>query len=206
MVLMSIGETDPDPRPLTVDDLEHMPDDGRRYELVEGRLDVSPAPTSQHSLVDTRLSHVLATQGPDEECVVLSAPGINFNADRTHHRIPDLAVFRVADFEGPYLTRPPLLAVEIVSPSSTFRDHHTKRTEYAKFGIESYWIITLDAEEPGILELRLDDGQYREAAQAFGTDVFETDAPFPVRLVPHWLLAMGAWSTRIHGGEPGPKQ
>ncbi|WP_193789980.1 Uma2 family endonuclease [Streptomonospora alba] len=199
MAVMSIGETDPHPRPLTVEDLERMPEDGNRYELVDGRLEVSPSPTSPHSLIDTRLSHVLTGWAP-EEFIVLSGPGVNFNADHTHHRIPDLAVIRDEDYEAPYLTRPPLLAVEIVSPSSVFRDHHTKRVEYAKFGIESYWIISPDAEEPGVLELRLKDGQYREASQVFGEAEFETDAPFPAAFVPHWLMAPDrSWRRHVYG-------
>ncbi|WP_250637852.1 hypothetical protein [Actinoalloteichus fjordicus] len=56
-----------------------------------------------------------------------------------------------------------------------------------------------DPEKPGIVELRLADGGYHEVAQVFGTDVFETDASFPVRLVPHWLVAMGPWRTHIGG-------
>lgn len=187
-------------RPLTVDDLARMPDDGRRYELVNGRLDVSPAPIFVHTLIESRLTIHLGVVAPDD-FIVLSGPGINVNAKRTHHRIPDLAVIRTEAAEMPYLTRPPVLAVEVVSPESMFRDHHTKAREYAEFGIGSYWIINPSAEKPGIVELRLEDGRYREIGQTFGEDVFETDVPFPVRLVPHWLIADGDWKARIGGGE-----
>lgn len=201
MVLMSIGETDPDPRPLTVDDLEHMPDDGRRYELVEGRLDVSPAPTYDHTVVNDRLHVTLALQAP-KGLIVSTAPGINFNADRTHHRIPDLVVIPRTDRKPHCLTQAPLLAVEIVSQSSTFRDHHTKRNEYAKFGIASYWIIDPNPENPGLIELRLEEGQYREGSQAFGHDLFTTDAPFPLSLVPYWLqVDSDDWRERIDGSD-----
>ncbi|MUL40878.1 Uma2 family endonuclease [Streptomonospora sp. PA3] len=196
---MSIGETDP--RPLTVEDLERMPDDGRRYELVEGRLDVSPAPTFLHNLIIDRLNFALTKQAP-KGFIVVGGVGINFNADRTHHRIPDLTVIPRTARETPYLTRAPLLAVEIVSKSSVFRDHHTKRNEYAKFGVESYWIINPDAEEPGLLELRLEDGQYREESQTFGRQIFKTEHPFPVSLVPYWLLAdSDDWVDHIDGSE-----
>lgn len=201
MVIMSIGKTDPQHRPLTVDDLARTPDDGRRYELVDGRLDVSPAPVYLHTLIEGRLTtHLSIIAAAAGDFVVLPGPGINFNADRTHHRIPDLAVIHTDGAESPYLTRPPLLAVEVVSPESTFRDHHTKKREYAEFGIESYWIISPSAEKPGIIELRLEGGAYRETFQAFGEEVFETDAPFPVKLVPHWLIADGPWMKHI-GGE-----
>jgi Uma2 family endonuclease len=183
-----------------VDDLARMPDDGRRYELVNGRPDVSPASIFVHTLIESRLTIHLGVVAPDD-FMVLSGPGINFNAKRTHHRIPDLAVIRSGATEMPYLTRPPVLAVEVVSAESVFRDHHTKAREYAEFGIGSYWIINPSAEKPGIVELRLEDGRYREIGQTFGEDVFETDVPFPVRLVPHWLIADGDWKARIGGGE-----
>ncbi|MFW5420514.1 Uma2 family endonuclease [Nocardiopsis sp. CNT-189] len=193
---MSIGKTEP--RPLTVDDLARTPDDGRRYELVDGRLDVSPAPVFLHTLVDSRLTTHLNNIGPDDH-VVLTGPGINFNADRTHHRIPDLAVIRAEDAESPYLTRPPLLAVEIVSPESVIRDNHTKRREYAEFGIVSYWIVNPAPDKTGLVEFRLENGGYREVTQAYGEEVFETELPFPLRIVPHWLTADGPWKKQIGG-------
>ncbi|CAM3697174.1 Uma2 family endonuclease [Nocardiopsis rhodophaea] len=200
MAVMSIGKTEPPTRPLTIDDLARMPDDGRRHELVDGRLDVSPVPIFDHTLVDTRLSAHLTFAAP-KGFIVMSGPGINFNADRTHHRIPDIAVIRSEEFENPYLTRPPLLAVEIVSPESVLRDNHTKRREYAEFGIESYWIINPAPEKTGLVELRLENGAYTEIAQIYGEEVFETDTPFPIKLVPHWLTAEGdEWRERL-GGE-----
>ena len=202
MSVMTTDKTDLVPAPLTVEDLQRMPDDGRRYELVDGRLDVSPAPVFLHSRVESRLSIHLGVTAP-VEFEVVTGPGIDFNADRTHHRIPDLVVIRAGDAENPYLTRPPLLAVEVVSPESVLRDHHTKRREYAVFGIDSYWVITPDPDEPSIIELRLKDGEYTEVAAAFGKDVLDTELPFPVRVVPQWLLS-GGGDWREHIG--GPKE
>ncbi len=198
MSVMSIRDTEAPDRPLTVDDLARMPDDGRRYELVDGRLDVSPAPVFDHTSVDSRLTIHLGDVAPDE-FTVLTGPGINFNAERTHHRIPDLAVIRADAAERPYLTKPPLLAVEILSPESVLRDSNTKRAEYAAFGIESYWIVNPHPDKVGISEMRLENGQYRDITQVYGEDVFETELPFPVRIVPHWLVADGPWKKHIGG-------
>lgn len=199
MVLMTISTTGLDDGPLTVDDLQETPDDGRRYELADGRLDVSPAPASLHTLVTGRLTTHLSNAAP-AGLMIMDGPGINLNADRTRHRIPDIAVIRNADFEMPYTTVPPLLAVEVVSPESVLRDHHTKRHEYAAFGIPSYWLITPDTEEPSIIELRLKDGEYTEAAAAFGAEVLDTELPFPLRVVPQWLLRLdGDWREHIGG-------
>ncbi|QRN79712.1 MAG: Uma2 family endonuclease [Nocardiopsis sp. BM-2018] len=202
MSVMTTGKTDLGPAPLTVDDLQRMPDDGRRYELVDGRLDVSPAPVFLHSRVESRLSIHLGVMAP-VECEVITGPGINFNGDRTHHRIPDLVVISADEAESPYLTQPPLLAVEVVSPESVLRDHHTKKHEYAAFGIPSYWVITPDPDGPSIIEMRLKDGEYTEVAAAFDKEVLDTELPFPVKVVPRWLLRTGGdW--RLHIG--GPKE
>lgn len=198
MAVMGQGRTEPLRRAWTVEDLARMPDDGQRYELVDGRLDVSPAPVSLHTLIESRLTTHLGMIAPDE-FIVMTGPGVNFNADRTHHRVPDLVVIRAEDFEQPYLTRPPLLAVEVVSSESVFRDHHTKEREYAAFGIASYWIVNPSLDKPGIAELRLADGEYREVTQVFGEETFGTDAPFDIRIVPHWLLASGPWREHIAG-------
>jgi Uma2 family endonuclease len=198
---MTTGKTDPQAdHPLTVDDLRRLPDDGRRYELVDGRLDVSPAPVFLHSRVESRLVHHLGSLAP-EEFEVVGSPGINVNGDRSHHRIPDVAVIRAASAESPYLTKPPELAVEVVSPESVYRDNYTKRHEYAAFGIPAYWVITPDPEQPSIIELRLENGVYTEASATFGEDVLDTDLPFPLRIIPHWLVSAGDWRKHIGGAD-----
>ncbi|WP_191268020.1 Uma2 family endonuclease [Nocardiopsis terrae] len=195
---MTTRHPDVPERRLTADDLENTPDDGQRYELVDGRLDVSPAPTNTHFRVASRLNTYLNNlcQGEFE---IGEGPGVNLNSERTTHRIPDLAVFDCDMPEGKYFDVPPLLAVEIVSPESVFRDNHIKRQEYAAFGIASYWIINPLADKIGLLELRLLDGQYQVVTQVYGEEVFETDLPFPVKLVPHWLLASGPWFKNLGG-------
>ncbi|MGW5878020.1 Uma2 family endonuclease [Nocardiopsis terrae] len=201
MSVMTTGKTDLEPAPLTVDDLQRTPDDGRRYELVDGSLDVSPAPVSFHTLVTGRLTTHLSNCAPTG-VLVMDGPGITLNPERTRHRIPDVAVIRNQDFQMPYTTKPPLLAVEVVSPESVLRDHHTKRREYAEFGIPSYWLITPDRDEPSIIELRLKNGEYTEAAAAFGAALLDTELPFPVRVAPQWLLRLdGDWRQHIGGPE-----
>ena len=199
MSVMTIRYPKAPERRLTVADLERTPDDGRRYELADGRLDVSPVPMPVHTYVDSRLTWHLINSAPDE-FDVLTGPGVNLNAARTRHRIPDVAVFDAEPPAEGYYSVPPVLAVEIVSPESVFRDNHTKRREYAAFGIPCYWIINPLPEKVGLIELRLDGGEYREVTQVYGEDVFATDLPFPVRIVPHWLVAQGPWKKRLGGG------
>lgn len=199
MALMTIDDARPHDPPLTVDDLPRVADDERyRYELVDGRLDVSPSPHRPHTHAQIRLATHLCNNAPDEVCVETEV-GVTLNSARTHHRQPDLVVSQAEDAEEPYLTRPPLLVVEILSPDSVFRDMNTKRREYAEFGVPAYWIVNPDRDAPGILELRLDGGRYQEVTEVDGEQVFQTELPFPVRFVPHWLVADGAWRKHLTG-------
>ncbi|MDA2812829.1 Uma2 family endonuclease [Nocardiopsis sp. RSe5-2] len=189
---------------LTVDDLARMPDEDGIHELDDGRLDVSPTPGFDHARVVARLLGHLGRAAPDG-FEVLTRPGVNIHGDPSRHRRPDLAVIRDGDVTGPYLARPPLLAVEVLSPESTIRDTHRKRAEYAESGIESYWIIAPSAERTAVFEMRLDHGAYRDVQEVLDTDVFETEVPFPLRLVPRWLTADGPWRRCIGGEEAGDR-
>lgn len=201
MAIMSIGGAPPfQDRPLTADDLARLDlDEGYRYELVDGRLEVSPSPARPHTRVQARLVTHFSNSAPDG-IEVEGEAGVTLNRARTHHRIPDVVAFSAEDAVYPYLNRPPLLAVEVLSLSSALRDLNIKRREYAEFGIPSYWIVNPDSENPGILELRLDGGDYRTVTEVDGKEIFETDTPFPVRFVPHWLVADGPWRRHISGG------
>lgn len=199
MALMSIDDVWTRDGPLTVDDLAYVADDERyRYELVDGRLEMSPAPRGVHVRVQHRLGFYLESVAP-AGYEILGEPGVTMNGARTHHRRPDMAILHAEDFEERYLTRPPLLVVEVESPESAYRDAYTKRQEYAEFGIPSNWIIYPYRENPGIVELRLDQGHYQEVTGIKGEGLFETDTPFPIRFVPHWLVADGDWKKHISG-------
>lgn len=202
MSVMSIRHPEAPERRLTVDDLKNTPDDGRRYELADGRLDVSPAPKPLHTRVAYRLGFHLGNHASDD-LEIGEGPSIVLGEDSGKHRIPDLAVFDQGPPEEGYYTTPPLLAVEIVSPESVFRDNHTKRHEYAAFGIPSYWIINPTPDKPGIMEFRLVDGVYQEIGQTQGEELFETETPFRIRFVPHWLVANGPWRENIGGAAEG---
>ncbi|MFC4564231.1 Uma2 family endonuclease [Nocardiopsis mangrovi] len=183
-------------QPLTVDEVEDME---CHCELVNGRLDIYPTPDIAHSKVVARLAcHLETVVTPDQEPLV--RPVIVLDPQRTHFRRPDAVVMGRNTLPSDYITVPPLLAVEVVSPESVLRDNHTKRHEYADFGVESYWIITPSLDKTALIELRLENGAYREITQVYGEEVFETDFPFPVKIVPQWLIAGGPWKARI-GGE-----
>ncbi|MPZ81215.1 MAG: Uma2 family endonuclease [Actinophytocola sp.] len=172
-------------RPFTVDDLEAMPDDGNRYELLDGMLIVSPAPGRRHQKVAYRLYNVLEQACPDE-FDVLGAP-FSVRPSRTTELQPDVLVGRDEDFTDKLLPVAPVLAVEIFSPSSVLNDLNNKKAAYQRLGVLSYWAI--DPEDPTLTVFELDDaGVYQQVAEVKGADAFEATRPFPVRVVPVELL------------------
>src|SRR5215472_13389592 len=95
--------------PLTVADLDRTPDDGRRYELVDGVLIVSPAPIVDHQVVVHKLAVLLEAALPDEFDVV---PGPGVRMSEVTEVVPDLAVVRQEQLAGRWIASAPVLAVE----------------------------------------------------------------------------------------------
>lgn len=171
--------------PMTVRDLEGMPDDGRRHELIDGALLVTPAPGFGHQKIAYRLYGVLEAACPPGLDVV-GAPFAVHHGDRTELQ-PDVLVGRTEDFTAKDLPAAPVLAVEVLSPSTAIHDLNTKKAVYERLGTGSYWVI--DPEEPALTVFELDaDGCYQQVAKAAGDEVCEVERPFPVRIVPRELL------------------
>jgi Uma2 family endonuclease len=171
--------------PFTVHDLEGMPDDGRRYELIDGELLVSPAPGLRHQTVGLRLYRLLDDACPDE-LYVLAAP-FAVQTDVSNEVQPDVLVARFDELTDKNLPAAPVLAVEVLSPSGRLIDLNLKRAAYQRMGTPSYWVLDPDVPDLPVLELD-DDGQYQEMARVTGDDVFEADRPFKARIVPNELL------------------
>ena len=165
-------------RALTWDDLQTIPDDHFRYELLDGALLVSPAPGGPHQLAVTGLFRLLDRAAP-QELLVCVAP-YAFTWRETTSLEPDLFVLPLSELGVKRSTVPPLLAVEVVSPSSRRLDRGSKRLAYEEFGVPSYWIV--DPATRSITVLELVDGAYVERAVVTGDDQLTVDRPFPVTL------------------------
>jgi Uma2 family endonuclease len=173
-------------RAFTVDDLDRTPDDGRRYELVDGTLIVSPAPAVAHQVVLHKLQVQLEAACPGGLAVV---PGPGLRMSGSTELIPDVVVVKLADLAGPHLITPPMLAVEVRSPGTALFDLNTKKAAYERFGVRSYWIVVPDPDQPELTAFELRDGRYEVVAQVAGDTVFGTELPFAVEVVPSRLVA-----------------
>lgn len=172
-------------RPFVVSDLEAMPDDGRRYELVDGTLIVSPAPSFLHQRVVVALSYLLEDVRPDDDFEVLAAPFDVKLADDTAVE-PDVLVARCADISNRWLEKAPLLAVEVLSPSSRRIDLHLKRSRLRDAGCPSYWVV--DPDEPSLTAWELRDGAYVGVGDVRGDETYHARLPYPVDVTPRALV------------------
>ncbi|MFD1362368.1 Uma2 family endonuclease [Lentibacillus salinarum] len=144
---------------LTYDDYASI-DDGNRYELVAGQLELmSPAPSVTHQMISSQMQKNI-TKSCESDYVILNAP-IDVILANNEVRQPDLLLIhreRMTILSNRGVIGPPDLVVEILSTSTLKRDKIDKLNTYANFRIPEYWIV-----EPktGILEqYSLHEDQY----------------------------------------------
>lgn len=168
----------------TADDLDTLPDDGNRYELLDGELLVTPSPRVRHQAVSFELG-VLLRQALPAGLRVLAAPmDVRFGPKRQVQ--PDLLVIRAEGLDAVRVESVPLLVVEVLSPGTRARDQVTKRRAYEQEGVGSYWLV--DPERPALTVLELQDGRYHQVAHIEGGQAWTASLPYPVTVAPADLL------------------
>ena len=136
---------------LTLEEWDALPEDvSRRFELVDGVLQMSPSTTSNHQvasvLLCAQLNEALMARG------LIAVPAVDVVLVEPFPpllRAPDIVVVSVADARtGPqrYYAQQLRLAIEIISPGTAWVDRVAKMAEYAEASIPNYWIIDLDGE------------------------------------------------------------
>jgi Uma2 family endonuclease len=155
------------------EDIWDTPDDGNRYEVIDGELYVSPPPTFGHQLAVMRLSARLEWYVTERRLgYVLTAP-LGVALDPTSGVQPDIVFIsqgRSGNISDRGLEGAPDLAVEVLSPGTASRDRGVKMRRYAAAGIDHYWIVDPRRRTLEAFELR-DDGYAQVAAYEAG-DVF----------------------------------
>jgi Uma2 family endonuclease len=189
MVLAMSADVPVHGRPFTRADLDDMPSDGRRYEIIDGTLLVSAAPGRLHQRAVGNLWERLKNASPPE-FEALFAPFAVGLADDTEIQ-PDVLVGRRSDFTDRDLPAAPVLAVEVLSPSSRLIDTHVKRERFERAGTPAYWVVdpVANPHQARLIAWELgDDGRYRQVADVVGEAEFVTKVPYPVSVVPADLV------------------
>lgn len=154
----------------TAADLADLPEDGLRYEALDGQLVVTPPPVARHQAVAFALARQLHAEAPPD-WLVLPGQAVRMGTD---WRIPDLIVVPSGvPLDGLFYEPADVgLAIEVVSASSRRLDRVVKPAEYAEAGIARYWRVETDPRVV-VVAYELRAGAYVEVPPS---------APFPVHL------------------------
>lgn len=183
MTAMTAATGLPQGRPLTAADLDTMPDDGHRYELIDGALIVTPSPAVPHQRVVGNL-HVLLREVCTDEFEVMLSP-LDVTVSEVTVLQPDLLVAPRTTLTGRKMVGLPVLAIEVLSPSTRLIDLNLKHAAFERAEVGAYWVV--DPEEPSVTAWRLVGGRYVESARAVGGETIRTEWPFLIELRPHDL-------------------
>jgi len=175
---MSLDRELPDAQPMTVDDLLTLSEE-LRYELIDGRLVVLDFPID-HQKLKRDLCQMLEEQAPLDSLVVHS---ISLGVDHHNELRPDVVVISLDHaFASPVPVGDALLAVDVITRSTHFRDLYAKTKIYAAAGVTDYWIIDPWFEDRiELSRLRLGTGGSYEMVDST-RDLFTTMLPFPLTI------------------------
>lgn len=162
---------------LTYRDYAKIPDDGQRYQVIEGELFMTPVPEVRHQRVSRKLL-VLLTTHVEKHALgeVLVAP---IDVLLSKHDIVQPDIVFVSTARAKIITKKnlrgaPDLLIEILSPSTASIDRHRKLRLYERAGVKEYWIVDPGAQTVEIHEFR----------SPRKTRVYDGDRSFQSELVP----------------------
>ena len=164
---------------LTYEDYAALPDDGRRYELHEGELSVTPSPGTRHQATLLNLAVILHGHVRTAALGEVFLAPLDCILAQTTIVQPDIvfvdaarrSVISERGIEGA-----PTLVVEVMSPSTGAIDRRRKLQLYARYDVPYYWIV--DPPARTIEAYALARGRYRDAGAISGTTPAALQ-PFP---------------------------
>ena len=108
-------------------------------EFVDGRIEERNLGERDHSIVQRFLTVLFAIKRAEWGVEVF--PELRTQTDPSNFRVPDVLVVRAGESFERYITRPPLIAIEILSPEDRLTAMQAKAAEYRRFGVENVWIV-----------------------------------------------------------------
>jgi Uma2 family endonuclease len=151
-IYRALTEVRPLPIKYTVDDLDFMPEDDNRYELIGGELFVSRAPHLDHQKLASNLNIEFGIYLKKHPIgIIVTTPGIIFDDKNavipdlvfaTHETVAKNVAGKDEKFDGKFVAAPELI-IEIVSmgKKDIERDRVHKRKPYGDFGVKEYWVV-----------------------------------------------------------------
>ena len=112
-------------------------------EFVDGRIEERNLGEKEHSIIQRYLTVLFAIKRAEWEVEVF--PELRTQTKARNFRVPDVLVVRAGERFERYVTQPPLIAIEILSPEDTMTAMRAKAAEYMQFGVENIWIVDPEA-------------------------------------------------------------
>ncbi len=175
----------------TIERLHDLPEDGNRYEIIDGELFVTPSPRLVHGIAAFELAVILRPYARSMGMDVLLSPADIQYSERTVVQ-PDVFVFRrgpdrpMKDWAD---VQPLQLAIEVLSPSTSRRDRTVKRDLYQTQGVPEYWIVDIDAR---VIERWLPDSTVAELlTTSLAWQPVSVHAPLHIDLIEYFRSVHG---------------
>jgi Uma2 family endonuclease len=150
---------------LTYDDYVKLPDDGKRYEIIDGELYVNPAPVPRHQFIIAVINAAFVNYAREHGGRAAGAPiDVVLADDRIVQ--PDVIFIKTDRFAniGPKnIQGPPHIVVEVLSDGTRRHDEIQKRKLYESSGVDEYWVV--DPEIEMVKLYRAKDRVYTKAAE-----------------------------------------
>ncbi|KHD75243.1 Uma2 family endonuclease [Actinoplanes utahensis] len=162
----------------TQPDLQLFPQDGHRYEILDGSLHVTPPPDARHdSLVESVVATLRAAAPPG--WWVCARLGIAMEASNL---VPDVTVLRPHSSGSIWVDPADVALVVEIETAETLRyDRLLKPAVYAAAGIPAYWRVEAG---PVLRAFTLDGAAYRPACDVETEEQVKLDSPYPLRVNP----------------------
>lgn len=177
----------------TYADYLRLPEDDKRYEIIEGVLYVANAPTPEHQFTVTELLfHLRQHVSTHNLGIVLPAPVEVHLAETTRPVQPDL-IFVPKERQPArgvrFIEGAPALVIEVVSPTSIQRDRKVKYDLYERYGVAEYWIV--DPRTQSVEVYTWSNGEYALFGQFVGREIIESKLLVGLRIQTDLLFYTG---------------
>ena len=170
---------------LTYEEFRHLPDDGKRYELIGGEVHLTPAPNTKHQFVVHNLDIALSLYVQKNKLGEVWEAPLDVRLTEDTALQPDLvfvASTRVEIVREEFIAGAPDLVVEVLSASTAVHDRATKWPIYAEAGVPEVWLI--DSQAKTVEVLKLQGNKYLVDATLAGDQVLTSN------LFPGWELSL----------------
>lgn len=178
----------------TYEDYLNLPEDGRRYEIIEGVLYVTNAPDIDHQFAVYELARQLANFVIQNKLgMVIGAPFEVHLARRTRPVQPDVLFIKAENWPASgakFFAGVPDLVVEVLSRSTLLIDRNVKMTAYEQSGVPEYWIV--DPKSRSVEVYTLSGQEYALLGQFIGEELVQSNVLPGLQLVTHSLFMPGS--------------